>query len=88
MTDKELAVACKEAGQCRFCKEPVRQECLKNECWKATYYADRMPPCVYYGLVAKAEDKEPEETEGWRKRWFEKSNLPYEPPRQPVNLFA
>lgn len=87
MDNKQLAIACKKAGQCRFCKEPVRQECLKNECWQATYPKDRMPPAVYYGAIVKAPSLNPEEDREVRAKWFAEHSVPYEAERPIMNLF-
>lgn len=88
LTDKELAIACKEAGQCRFCKPDVKAQCLHNECWKATYPKDNMPPSVYYGLVPQTPSSNPEEDEAWRKRWFEKHGIPFQSQRPIKRIFA
>jgi hypothetical protein len=82
LTNEELAVRCKDAGQCRFCKPAIKVECLQNECWKADYPKDRMPPSVYYGLIEKLTPADPADEEERRRKWFQNHGIAYQPPRK------
>ena len=88
ITQKELAIACCKAKQCRFCKSEVKAVCLQDECWKATYPKDNMPPAVYYGLIPPSPNRLSPDNLGWRHKWFADRGLPYESPRPIKNLFV
>ena len=57
MTNKELAEIC-ATTECRFCKQEVKQECLKNKCWKEPIIQNRKCPAVYYGVLPRSDTKQ------------------------------
>lgn len=52
MTNIELAQICATRG-CYKCSEPLRSECIQNDCWKADLAKDCVCPAVYYGAIPK-----------------------------------
>ncbi len=50
MDNIELAKICANT-ECRFCKDKVKKECLKNKCWSSSKVKDRKCPAVYYGIL-------------------------------------